>query len=74
MIQHTDGGEKSVLARKGSIWRTVKAVAWSFIGLRKGSEYRQDIEKLNPLHIVLVGLVAVFLLVLALMTVVKWVV
>lgn len=74
MIQHTDGGEQAALARKGSIWRTVKAVAWSFIGLRKGSEYQQDVEKLNPLHIVLVGLVAVFLLVLALIAVVKWVV
>jgi hypothetical protein len=61
------------LARKTSIWRTVKAVAWSFIGLRKGSEYQKDIEKLNPLHIVVVGLVGIFLLVLALIGIVKWV-
>jgi hypothetical protein len=59
--------------RKGAFWRTVKAVAWSFIGLRKGSEYQQDIEKLHPLHIVLAGLVGVFLLVLALIAIVKWV-
>ena len=26
-------------ARKGSLLRTVRAVAWSLIGLRKGSEY-----------------------------------
>ena len=60
--------------RKGSLARTVRAVAWSLIGLRKGSEYQQDTEKLNPLHIVLVGLIAVFLLVVALITIVKWVV
>ena len=36
--------------RKGSLLRTVRAVAWSLIGLRKGSEYQQDVEKLNPIH------------------------
>ena len=72
--QTGNNGDPSPVQRKGSLWRTVKAVAWSFIGLRKGSDYQQDIEKLNPLHIVLVGLVAVFLLVVALITVVKWVV
>ena len=62
------------LERKGSLLRTVRAVAWSLIGLRKGSEYQQDVEKLNPLHIIVVGLVAVFLLVMGLMALVNWVV
>ena len=62
------------LERKGSMLRTVRAVAWSLIGLRKGSEYQQDVEKLNPLHIIAVGLVAVFLLVMGLMALVNWVV
>ena len=61
-------------ARKGSFPRTVRAVAWSLIGLRKGSEYQQDLEKINPLHIIVVGLVAIFLLVLSLIAVVNWVV
>lgn len=54
--------------------RTVRAVAWSLIGLRKGSEYQKDVEKLNPLHIILVGLVAVFLLVIGLIGLVNWIV
>ncbi|MCO5356112.1 DUF2970 domain-containing protein [Acidovorax kalamii] len=62
------------LERKGSLLRTVRAVAWSLVGLRKGSEYQQDVEKLNPLHIIVVGLVAVFLLVMGLMALVNWVV
>lgn len=62
------------LGRKGSMLRTVRAVAWSLIGLRKGSEYQQDIEKINPLHIIVVGLLAVFLLVLVLIAVVNSVV
>lgn len=61
-------------ARKGSLLRTVRAVAWSLIGLRKGSEYQQDVEKLNPLHIIVVGLIAVFLLVISLIGLVNWIV
>lgn len=61
-------------ARKGSLLRTVRAVAWSLIGLRKGSEYEQDVEKLNPLHIIVVGLIAVFLLVISLIGLVNWIV
>ena len=60
--------------RKGSLLRTVRAVAWSLIGLRKGSEYQQDIEKLNPIHIIVVGLGALFLLVVGLIVLVNWVV
>jgi hypothetical protein len=60
--------------RQGSLWRTVRAVAWSLIGLRKGSEYEQDVAKLNPLHIIVVGLVAVFLLVVGLIVLVNWIV
>jgi len=62
------------LERKGSLLRTVRAVAWSLIGLRKGSEYQQDVEKINPLHIIVVGLMAVFLLVISLIALVNWVV
>ena len=60
--------------RKGSLLRTVRAVAWSLIGLRKGSEYQKDIEKLNPIHIIVVGLGALFLLVVGLIVLVNWVV
>lgn len=45
--------------RKGSILRTVRAVLWSFVGLRAKGDYEKDVAQLNPIHIVLVGLVAV---------------
>ena len=60
--------------RTGALLRTVRAVAWSLIGLRKGSEYQKDIEKLNPIHIIVVGLGALFLLVVGLIVLVNWVV
>ncbi|WP_353237483.1 DUF2970 domain-containing protein [Limnohabitans sp.] len=60
---------------KRSNWlRTVQAVLWSFVGLRKGSDYQQDLEKLNPFHIIGVGIGAALLFVLGLIALVNWVV
>ena len=63
-----------VQRRKSSVLRTVKAVAWSFIGLRKGSEYREDLERVNPLHVIGVGLAGIFALVVGLIALVNWIV
>lgn len=60
--------------KKGSLLRTVKAVAWGFFGVRKNSDYEEDIAKLTPLHIVAVGLVAAVLFVVGLILLVKFVV
>ncbi|KQR60802.1 DUF2970 domain-containing protein [Acidovorax sp. Leaf160] len=60
--------------RSGSLPRTIRAVAWSLIGLRKGAEYEQDLQKINPVHLFIVGLLAVFLLVGLLILLVNWVV
>ena len=57
-----------------SLWRTVKAVAWSFVGLRARGDFEQDVKRLNPLHIIAVALVGVFLFVGALVGLVNWVV
>jgi hypothetical protein len=57
-----------------SILRTVKAVAWSFLGIRKNSEFHDDMGRLNPLHIIAVALVGVGLFVGALVLLVNWVV
>jgi amino acid transporter len=61
-------------AQKGSLLRTVKAVAWSFLGIRRTSDYQDDLRKLNPLHIVAAALVGVAVLVGALVLLVHWVV
>lgn len=53
---------------------TVKAVSWSFLGIRKNSEYQKDLEKLNPLHIVAVAIVMVFVMVIGLIVLVNYVV
>lgn len=45
-----------------NVLRTIRAVLWSFIGIRKNSEYQEDLGKLNPFAIIAVAicLVAAF--------------
>ena len=60
--------------RKGSLWRSIVAVSWSFLGIRKSSEFQEDIEKISPLHVLGVGLVAGLLFVIGLIVLVNLVV
>lgn len=59
--------------RKGSFTGTVKAVLWGFLGVRRNADYQNDIAKLNPLHLMAVGVGMAFLFVLALILLVNWV-
>ena len=57
-----------------AVWlSTVVAVLWGFLGVRRNSDYQQDVKRLNPLHIMLVGALMTFLLVAGLMTLVTWI-
>jgi hypothetical protein len=56
--------------RKLNFFQTLKAVLWAMFGVRKGSGLRTDVDKLNPVHLILAGLVfgvvfVVFLVTLA---------
>jgi len=57
-----------------SIVRTFKAVAWSFFGVRKASEHEKDVSQLDPKQVIVAGIVAAALFVLALVMLVNWVV
>ena len=59
--------------RKGSFVGTVKAVLWGFLGVRRNADYQNDIAKLNPLHLIAVGVGMAFLFVFALILLVNWV-
>lgn len=65
---------KQAAARPLSFLQTVKAVAWSFVGLRKGAGYQQDVQKLNPVHVIVAGLIGAILFVLTIIALVRWVV
>ena len=67
------GELKSAVRRKGSFVQTMKAVAWSFFGVRKGADYERDLNQLNPLHLVIAGVVAAAIFIGALLLLVNWV-
>ncbi len=57
-----------------SFLRTARAVAWSFLGVRKRSGWEEDARRVNPLHVVAVGLVGIAVIVGGLIGLVHWVV
>ncbi len=62
------------MSTKISLLRSVRAVAWSFLGIRKSSEFQEDIDKITPLHVLGVGLVAGLLFVVGLIVLVNLIV
>ena len=62
------------MGREMSFFNAVKAVLWSFIGIRKNSAGQEDMAKLNPFHVLVVGLTLALMFVLGLIAFVNWVV
>ena len=67
-------GLREAVQRKGSFLQTMRAVAWSFFGIRKSSGYEQDIGKLNPVHVVIAGVIDALLFIAALALLVNWII
>jgi len=65
---------KEAAARRGSFLQTLRAVAWSFFGVRRGAGYEEDVAKLNPVHVIIAGVIGAALFVLALVLMVNWVI
>ena len=47
---------------------------WSFFGVRGRAGYERDIERLNPVYVILPGIVLAALFVFGLIMLVRWVV
>lgn len=60
-------------AASPSLARSLKLVAWSFLGIRRSSAHRDDLARIQPLHIVVAGLVALLVFIGALVLIVRWV-
>jgi hypothetical protein len=58
----------------GNLLRSFKVVAWSFIGIRKQSEFNTDVNSVKPIHVIVVGVLLALLFVLGLITVINLVV
>lgn len=77
---HADGAPgatpslRDVAARPASFGETMKAVAWSFFGVRKRAGYDQDVQRLNPVAVIVCGLLAALLFIGVLVVAVQWIV
>jgi hypothetical protein len=74
MIAPKGSDLKEATERPMSFGQTVKAVAWSFLGIRKRAGYEQDVQKLNPVHVIIAGLIGAALFVMSLLILVRWIV
>jgi hypothetical protein len=69
-----DEGLREVVQRKLSLVQTMRAVAWSFLGIRRGADHREDMARLNPVHVIIAGLIGAGLFITALVLLVRWIV
>lgn len=70
----SDDGLREAVRRKGSFLQTLRAVGWSFFGVRRSADYERDVEQLNPVHVIVAGVVAAILFVVVLVFIVRAVV
>ena len=69
-----DRDEGTTPALSGSFWQSIKMVGWSFLGIRKKSGSEEDMARVNPFHIIAVGITLVVIFVVGLIVLVNWVV
>lgn len=63
---------RKLAGRKLNFFQTLKAVAWGAFGVRKGRGYDKDISTLNPVHLIIAGLLATILFVTGLIFLARW--
>ena len=63
---------KELAQRKLSFFQTLKAVLWALFGVRKGAGYQDDIAKLNPVHLIIAGILLTVIFVVSLVKVAGW--
>ena len=57
--------------RKASFGASMKAVFWSFFGVRKRRDYEDDAANLNPFHVIVAALLGLAIFIGVLLFVVK---
>ncbi len=58
----------------GNLFRTVRIVLWSFLGIRKREEFDKDIKIINPITLIFTGIILTLLFVIGLIVFIKFVV
>ena len=64
--------DQQVAPQNYSLLQTMKAVAWGMLGIRRSKGHSEDFSRLNPLHLIVMGLVATLVFVLVLVAAARW--
>lgn len=54
-----------------NFFRSLRTVAWAFVGLRGRKGHQRDMEKVKPVHVIVVGVVGAVAFVFALISIVN---
>ena len=60
--------------RKANFGQTFRAVAWSFLGIRRSADHEQDVRKLNPIHVAIAAVLGAAIFVVFLVVLVHFVI
>ena len=63
----------SARRRDAGWFATLRAVLWGFFGVRGAAQGEQDAARLNPVHVIIAGIVAAALFVITLIVIVRFV-
>lgn len=77
MDRHDPGegaGKGTGKGKRAGFWATVRAVLWSFFGVRRLNDYREDASSLDPKAVIVAGVLGGVLFVLAIVALVHVVV
>jgi hypothetical protein len=56
------------------MWRSIKAVLWAFLGIRKQADYDQDVKSITPVQAIVTGVVLAAVFVIGLIVLVRFLV
>lgn len=65
---------RKLAGRKLNFFQTLKAVAWGMFGVRKNKGHTKDIATLNPVHLIIAGVIAAVAMVIGLIKIAGWLV
>jgi hypothetical protein len=60
--------------RKLNFLQTLRAVLWAMFGVRKGQGWQDDVARLNPVYVILTGVLFGIVFVVSLVLLVQWIV
>ncbi|KAA0890774.1 DUF2970 domain-containing protein [Pusillimonas sp. ANT_WB101] len=63
---------KKLAERRLNFFQTMKAVAWGFFGVRKNRGYDEDIARINPVHLIIAGILSAIVFVVGLVMIARW--